>query len=208
MGVAVPPEILCRRARFSEVLADAVSSPWNSLEPSLLRLNCDGSVPEQGTSLRIGWDAECLRILFVAEDSHPWATLNERDAPLYKEEVVEVFLDTEADGFGYFEIEVNPNNAVLDGCMRRVRNGFRKDFRWRCEGLQTAVRKVEGGWVAELALPFTSLSGVLPVSGTRWRANFTRIDRPEGKPRELSAWSPTGRDQFHIPERFGWLIFC
>ncbi len=177
------------------------------MEAIPLSLNRDGSAPEQGTTVRLGWDAECLRVLFVAEDSLPWATLTQRDAPLYTEEVVEVFLDTEADGFVYFEIEVNPNNTVLDGCMRKVRSGFRKDFRWRCEGLQTAVRRVEGGWVAELALPFASLTGTLPVAGTRWRVNFTRIDRPEGKPRELSAWSPTGRDQFHIPERFGWLIF-
>lgn len=171
-------------------------------------LNRDASPPKQGTSVRVGWDADDLRILFCVDDSHPWATFTERDAPLYKEEVVEVFLDTEADGLGYFEIEVNPNNAVLDACMRKVRNGFRKEFRWRCEGLRTAARLVEGGWCAEMALPFASLSGGTPKKGTRWRVNFTRIDRPEGLPRELSAWSHTGMDQFHIPERFGWLTFA
>jgi len=38
--------------------------------------------------------------------------------------------------------------------------------------------------------------------------NFCRIDRPPGVPRELSAWSPTGRANFHTPERFGILEFA
>ena len=157
--------------------------------------------------MRVGRDALSLRVLFECEDVLPWATLTARDAPLYKEEVVEVFLDTEGDGLGYFEIEVNPNNAVLDGCMRRIRSGFRKDFRWRCEGLRTAVRLFSGGWAAELSIPFESLAARCPSAGERWRVNFTRIDRPTGEERELSSWSPTGMDQFHIPERFGVLTF-
>jgi len=195
-------------AEFGDLSADPGGSPWQSAGPVLLSLNKDGAPPKQRTEVRVGHDSDCLRLLFVCEDAFPWATFTERDAPLYKEEVVEVFLDTEADGMGYFEIEVNPNNAVLDGCMRRVRSGFRKDFRWRCEGLRTAVRSFPGGWAAEMAIPFRSLSGNNPSAGARWRVNFTRIDRPKGEPRELSAWSPTGYDQFHMPERFGILIFA
>jgi len=73
--------------------------------------------------------------------------------------------------------------------------------------LQTATRIFDGGWAAELNIPFTSVVNETPAPGTRWRVNFTRIDRPPGLPRELSAWSPTGRAQFHIPERFGVLEF-
>jgi hypothetical protein len=64
------------------------------------------------------------------------------------------------------------------------------------------------GWCAELALPLRSLAAELPVVGTRWRVNFCRIDRPPGVERELTAWSPTGRANFHTPERFGWLEFA
>ena len=207
MSLPAVPQVLCSKAEFGVLSADPGQSPWKSLDTLLLRLNKDGASPKQGTEVRVGRDADCLRLIFVCEDAFPWATFTERDAPLYKEEVVEVFLDTEGDGLGYFEIEVNPNNAVLDGCMRRVRSGFRKDFRWRCDGLRTQVRLFSGGWAAELAVPFSSLSGRCPNAGERWRVNFTRIDRPKGEPRELSAWSPTGYDQFHMPERFGVLIF-
>jgi len=205
----VPPvsRARCTQAAFGALSADPALAPWTEFERLALCLNKNGARPNQGTAVWVGRDAEALRVLFVAADTNPWATLSERDAPLYKEEVVEVFLDTEGDGSGYFEIEVNPNNAVLDGCMRRVRSGFRKDFRWRCEGLRTAVRSFEGGWAAELAIPFGSVAGRCPEPGDAWRENFTRIDRPKGEPRELSSWSPTGYDQFHMPERFGVLLF-
>ena len=204
---APTPVTHCARAEFAPPAADPTSEPWPRLQRLCLRANTPTDTLLQGTDLWMGYDALALHVLFVAEDAHPWATYTERDAPLYKEEVCEVFLDTEGDGFSYYEIEVNPNNAVLDGCMRRVRNGFRKDFRWRCEGLQTVTRKFEGGWAAELTIPFKSVAGQSPSPGTRWRANFTRIDRPPTASRELSAWSPTGRAQFHIPERFGVLEF-
>jgi len=198
----------CQRRIFPTVpTADPQLEPWSTLKPLALKANTPGETLIQATALWVGWDNEALHVLFVAEDTQPWATLTERDAPLYKEEVCEVFLDPESDGLGYFELEVNPNNAVLDACMRRVRNGFRKDFRWRCDGLQTAARIFPGGWAAELRIPFASICNQTPEPGTRWRANFTRIDRPTGQPRELSAWSPTGRAQFHIPERFGVLEF-
>jgi len=201
------PFARCARAVFGPPAADEALGAWKDLAPHPLLLNEDGSPPRQSTQLRLGWDAQALQVLFVAEDSHPWATLREHDAPLYKEEVFEVFLDTEGDGFGYFELEVNPNNAVLDGAMRRVRSGYRKDFGWHCAGLETAVRIFSRGWAAELRIPFESIAAAPPTPGQRWRANFTRIDRPPGEPRELSAWSPTGLAQFHVPSRFGVLEF-
>jgi hypothetical protein len=173
-----------------------------------LVLNNGAGSPEQGTEVRTGYDGCSFRALFVCQDLEPWATHTERGAPLYTEEVVEVFLDVDGDGMAYYELELNPNNAVLDVFVRRIRNGFRKDFRWRCEGLKTAVRLIRGGWVGEFAIPFASVCERPPQSGSVWRVNFTRIDRPRGRPRELSAWSPTGLDQFHVPERFGTVLFA
>ncbi len=180
---------------------------WKNQRGLVLVENDTGGEPLQRTEVRVGWDVHALWVLFVAEDSRPWATLMGRDQPLYTEEVFEVFLDPFGDGAAYFELEVNPNNAVLDVAMRRIRSGYRKDFSWRCEGLQTAAALIPGGWAAELRIPFESVVCERPRAGDEWRVNFTRIDRPENGPRELSAWSPTGMAQFHLPERFGRLRF-
>ena len=127
------PRLRCVRHTFGEVSLDWNRAPWDGIECAELQLAENGLKPRQGTQVKAGWDAEYLRLFFFAEDSRPWATLTERDAPLYKEEVVEVFLDPVGDLGAYFEFEVNPNNAVLDLCVRKIRSGYRKDFRWRCE---------------------------------------------------------------------------
>lgn len=163
--------------------------------------------PQQPTRVWTAWDDVELRVLFHAKDTHIHATLTERDAPLYTEEVVEIFIDPAGDGESYFEIEVNPLNAVLDLVLRRNRSGYKKDFAWRCEGLRTFVHRGPDAWSAELAIPFSSISAASPRPGDEWRVNFTRIDRPLGKPRELSAWSATGSANFHVPPRFGVLEF-
>ena len=202
------PRLRCEKHSFGEISLERDCRPWQGIEWSELRLTENGMRPRQRTALKVGWDDQYLRLFFFAEDSNPWATLTERDAPLYKEEVLEVFLDPVGDLAAYFEFEVNPNNAVLDLCVRKIRSGYRKDFRWRCAGVRTIAGLVDGGWAAEWAIPFESIAERPPVAGDCWRANFTRIDRPDGMPRELSAWSPTGFAQFHVPERFGLLEFA
>ncbi len=202
------PRIVCRAAELPPLSADAGSEFWRGVEAVELREAVSGGMPEQGTAVRLAWDAAELRVLFHAKDAHPWATLTERDAPLYTEEVVEIFLDPVGDLESYFEIEVNPRNAVLDLALRRNRSGYAKSMEWRCEGLRTRVELGVAGWTAELAIPHGSLiGGGMPVAGDEWRANFCRIDRPPRQPRELSAWAAPGRANFHTPERFGIVEF-
>lgn len=201
------PRLISIFGTLPEVSADpgAAVSCWPESESVPLVDTVSGGPPKQPTRVRVAHNAHELRILFQAVDSRPWATLAKRDDPLFEEEVFEVFLDPLGDLECYFEIEVNPLNAVLDLVLRRTRSGYRKDFRWRCDGFRSAVRIGEGGWSAEFSVPFRSLGNAAP-RGT-WRANFYRIDRPAGAPRELSAWSPTGLEQFHVPQRFGFLEF-
>ena len=201
------PTHICARCESGPLTADWRVEVWPKVPPVPLRETVSGAAPQQATSVRVAWSAEELRVLFHAEDTHAWATLTERDAPLYEEEVVEVFLDPVGDLESYFEIEVNPLNAVLDLVLRRNRSGYVQDFAWRCAGLRTAVVKTATAWTVELAIPFRSLVAEPPRAGDCWRVNFCRIDRPPGVPRELSSWSPAGRASFHTPKRFGTLRF-
>lgn len=166
--------------------------------------NTAGGPPQQATTVRIRHDGIALHVSFACDDVEPWATQTERDGPLWEEEVVEVFLDPVGDGECYFEIEVNPLGTVLDLVLRRNRSGYRRDFSWDCAGLVARVARTAAGWTADLAIPFLALSPDRPAS---WRVNFTRIDRPRDRERELSAWSPTRLATFHAPDRFGALHF-
>ncbi|MDQ3623047.1 MAG: carbohydrate-binding family 9-like protein [Verrucomicrobiota bacterium] len=201
------PILACARRELRVLTADPDAWNWRDAQQVFLLETVSGAPPKQATSVRALWSLTEWRLLFHAEDTHPWATLTARDAPLYQEEVVEVFFDPVGDLEAYFEIEVNPLGAIHDLISRRNRSGYRKDLSWNCEGLRAEVRKTTDAWSVELRVPFSSVTSEPPRPGCRWRANFLRIDRPAGKERELSAWSPTRAGTFHVPERFGIVDF-
>lgn len=182
---------------------------WAGYPAVSLRETVLGEPPGQSTTVCAAWDDQCWRLRFEAQDARPWATIAERDGPLWTEEVVEVFFDPVGDLAGYFEVEINPLGTVADLVLRRTSSGWRKDFSWAVEGLEAIGQVAVGGWWAELAIPFAALGPDRPEVGSRWRVNFLRIDRPggPGTEPELSAWSPTGARNFHRAERFGTLIF-
>ena len=211
MRLATPPLLVCRRGVPGPVEADAQHPSWRDTAPVTLLENLGGDAPAQATRVRTRWDPECWRVLFEADARAPWATLTQRDAALWTEEVVEVFFDPVGDGLSYFEVEINPLGAVTDLVLRRTASGWRKDFGWNVDGLGAHARRTAAGWAAELAIPFAALGPEATVRpDARWRVNFLRIDRPEGPgsgTRELSAWSPTGMANFHRHERFGTVAF-
>lgn len=171
--------------------------------------NTQGGPATQASSIQTSWDDDAWHVRFACTDANPWATISTRDAALWTEEVVEVFVDPVGDLQSYFEIEVNPLNTVCDLVLRRIASGWRREFAWHCDGLETAVRLTETGWTAELRIPFAALVEAPPPAGAIWRVNFFRIDRPAGpaSEAELSAWSPTLAPTFHRPARFGFLEF-
>jgi hypothetical protein len=203
------PMLSCPRRDFAALSARVDSAPWRDLPPVDFRDAIHAGAPQQPTWVRTAWNEHEWRTLFFCVDRDPWATITKRDGMLYQEETVEVFFDPVGDLEGYYEIEVNPLNTVLDIVFRRSRSGFKGNWAWTCEGLQTRVEVQSGSWTVEISIPFAAV-GETPRSGTRWRANFCRIDRPsrdDSLPRELTSWSPPRRESFHTPQRFGIVEF-
>src|SRR5687768_14302430 len=171
------PILKCPRRDFTGLTANPDADSWQGLASVELFEATTGAVPQQRTWVRAGWSSTEWRILSECEDRDPWATLTERDAPLFQEETVEVFFDPVGDLEGYYEIETNPLGAMLDIVFRKSRSGYKGDWAWNCEGLRVAVQRTERGWNAEMAVPFAAVAQV-PHVGARWRANFCRIERP------------------------------
>ncbi len=206
-------------------LNDAV---WQKAEVVNLVLADTGLPPRQPVTARALWSDKHLFIAFDCIDDDIWASETERDAPIFKHEVVEVFIDDNADGKSYLELEISPNNTQFDAYVLNAGQGkwikfFLKEY--TCEGLHTAVA-IEGTvgnqrgsnpagckrWSVEIAIPFSEFAqapNLPPLAGDRWRWNLYRIDRPADKQNdEYTAWSPPGIINFHRPEKFGWLVFC
>jgi translation initiation factor IF-1 len=203
------PEITCpRTTRWNYSSLDLLNEVWAKCASLRLAENVGGNVPNRGSEVRIGWDGESIHGIFTCQDPDPWATKTTRDDSLWEEEVVEIFLDPFGDGLCYFEIEINPLNTVCDLFIRRVRSGLRKDLSWDCADLTTTTGILPYGWTAGFRIPFESLGDCHPDRSPIWRGNFARIDRPKDGPRELSAWSPTLTNTFHVPQRFGTIRFA
>ena len=196
----------------------SIEEPWNVPEVcgrvELLRAT-DGGAARQRTAAAAYFDDEMLTIVFGGADDRVVATLLEHDAPLYQEDVVEVFL-APSRLEEYFEIEVNPLGTTFDARIESpdgVRSTMKTDLAWTCEGLFPGVRRTGGiagaTFDAVLRIPFAALGRTAPADGETWRGNFFRIDRnpPDGD--EFLAWQPTMRTppDFHVPAAFGTLRF-
>jgi hypothetical protein len=187
---------------------------------SPLVLSNGGGAPVQATELRACWDDRNLYVSFACKDTDIWANYENRDDPLYDEEVVELFLCPTGDLRHYFELEVSPANVLFDAKVFSPdgdRSLMLVDREWNGMGIRSAVR-VSGtlndrtspdlGWITEIAVPFKDLGlDGPPAPGTVWRANFYRIER--GEVTEFTAWSPTYKEpaDFHVPACFGELVF-
>ncbi len=175
-----------------------------TLSPLFLRDSRTGQAPLLKTAIRVGYRSGCLLVRFDGRDAGVVATLTERDAPLWREDVFEVFLSPHEPPTTYYEFEVNPLGALFDARIQSPdlrRETMRAETAWNCRGLQAHVVRQTNRWSALLRIPLASMD---PKRAVRlWRANFYRIDR--GEKDEYSAWSPTLADppDFHVPERFG-----
>ncbi len=210
------PEYQAKRTSLAPTIdGDLSDEVWKSAPEIVLLGSMRGESVRLRTTARILYDEQHLYVGFDAEDPDVWGTLLNRDDPIYGQEVVEVFLDANADGKTYNELQVSPNNTIFDAYFPARRQGM--DLSWDSK-MQTAV-KIRGtlndpsdrddGWSAEMKIPFAELAEVprLPQPGDRWRMNLYRLDLPDRKRQEGQAFSPVQVPDFHNLSRFGWLVF-
>ena len=204
------------------------SAPWTDRFVDIL--GPDDAFPDLGTRVKMLWDSDYLYVAAELEETDVWGTITERDSPIFRDNDFEVFIDPDADGKRYVELEINALNTVFDVFVDMpFSDGGLPDVGFDFEGLKHAVRidgslnwpeDTDRGWTVELAFPWTSLRGLTngpcpPVSGDVWRMNFGRVhwDRQKvgGHPLkdcEMSVWAPPGAFNMHIPENWGYVEFA
>jgi len=205
---------------------------WKRAVPVYLRLTDSGRAPQQDTCVRLLWDDRFLYLGFECRDQYIRGTYRHHDDPIFNEEVVEVFLcpasPSRKEGIWvYFELELSPRNVLFDTIVVHPRKGQPKGRsphikcfkQWHCKGANTAVqidgklnvhKPISTCWTVEMAIPFKEMftaPRIPPVYDDAWRMNLYRIDRAP-RHSEFSAWAPTGLRDFHIPEKFGRIIFA
>ena len=172
------------------------------------------------TRIKMLYSNKGLYFLFNCQDRKLSATLNADFKDLWNEDVVEVFLWTDETSPVYFEYEISPLNYELAILVSNENGDFVswQPFHYSNDRKTQHATTVTGGekksnssissWTAEFFIPYRllrPLNNISPKPGTKWRANFYRIDYDDKKP---SAWSwQLTRKNFHDYEKFGSIWF-
>jgi hypothetical protein len=190
------------------------ATPWESLR---LR-TADGL--SYTTRVKALYSRTGLYVLVDAEDRTLTATMKEDFLDLWNEDVFEFFLWPDERYPVYFEYEISPLGFELPILIPNFGGQFLGWRPWHYEDkrkTQKATTAVGGpkqsgarvtGWKAEVFVPYDllkPLQSVPPKPGTRWRANFYRVDYDEGKSTSWD-WARVG-PSFHEFNRFGTLVF-
>ncbi|WP_245600211.1 carbohydrate-binding family 9-like protein [Paenibacillus harenae] len=198
----------CAPACFIRFDGSDETLDWSGCPIVRLSDTASGLPPREETQVQCCWSPERFYVRFVCRDTYAVSKFENRDDPLYEQDVVELFIDEEGDGRKYLELEVSPRNVVFDAWIehdgRERVTGLDKE--WNLEGLRTGVRLIEPDCREYLiSIPAAHFEAPL-APGVQWRANFYRIDEDESGMREYQAWRPTGKINFHMPSRFGTVV--
>lgn len=179
-----------------------------------------GAPAEPRTTARMMWDETHLYVAFEVEDDFLKSDLEGRDRHLWTQDAVEVMVDPGGEGRNYFELQLSPTGQIFDTRFdaRRVPQPFGHTS-WE-SGMRGAVvtrgtvndDELDDGYVAELAIPWSAFAhgsppASAPAPGEEWRIALYVLDlRPNGGQRGVG-WSPPLIGDFHVPERFGRVVF-
>lgn len=179
----------------------AGSSIWSGPVsiPRFVNLKNRGMATQQ-SEVRLAYDDANLYVAFrcFEEDmARLSAEYAKHDDPVWRDDSIEIFLDTQRDEKTYFHLVANAGAAKFEKRGTPV-TPESWDGEWSVD-----VRKEERAWTALVTIPFRSMGVAIPRVGTVWSANFGRHELPHA---EISSWSPV-ESSFVEPESFGHIVF-
>lgn len=215
----VRPEMRVKATDDFEVTGNGSNAAWKKADWVALNKRQKEGLPYE-TRIKVLYSKTGLYVLMDATDRKLTATFKEDFQNLWTEDVFEAFLWTDERDPVYFEYEISPLNYELPILIPNLGGKFLGWRPWHYEGgrkIRKATSAVGGavksgaevkGWMAEVFIPYELLNplrNVPPKPGTKWRANFYRVDYDDGKATQWD-WSRVG-PSFHEYEKFGTLVF-
>ncbi|QVL30561.1 amidohydrolase family protein [Telmatocola sphagniphila] len=214
-----PKELHVAEVEDFELKGDGSAEAWKKAEWQMLSKRNKDSLPYE-TKIKVLHSNKGLYVLMEATDEKLTSTITKDFQDLWKEDVFEVFLWPDDRDAMYFEYEISPLGYELPIIIPNLEGRFLGWLPWHYEGarkIRKATSALGGelksgakvtGWKAEFFIPYElmqPLRNVPPKAGTRWRANFYRMDYDNGKTSSWD-WSRVG-PSFHDFQKFGTLIF-
>ena len=212
-------ELHVRPTEDFELTGDGSGEAWKKADWAPLSPRTADSTPLE-TRAKVLYSRKGLYVLMEGADRKVSATIRDDFANLWTEDVFEFFFWPDERDPIYFEYEISPLNRELPILVPNPAGKFLGWRPWHYEGnrktrkaTSTVGGPAESGsavaaWKAEVFVPYELLSpmrNVPPNPGTRWRANFYRMDYDDPTPKSWD-WSRVG-PSFHEYRKFGTLVF-
>lgn len=216
------PELKVWPCEDFEVTGDGRSPAWK--QPDWVPMHVrPKSAHDYKTQFKMLYSKTGVYVLFDGADKRITATKSEDYLDLWTEDVYECFFWTDERHPIYFEYEISPLGFELPILVPNFDGKFLGWRPWhigqpskdRLTRKATAARDGEmksqatvSGWSAEVFIPYEllkPLNNVRPAPGTKWRANFYRMDYDGGSQGSWD-WARVGAS-FHEYQSFGTIVF-
>ena len=214
------PRLSVKPVADFEITGAGDHAAWRQTEWTALRRRQSDGHPYE-SRFKVLYSNTGLYFLMDGTDRKLTATMNEDFMDLWNEDVFEVFLWTDQRYPVYFEYEISPLNHELPIIIPNFGGQFLGWRPWHYDhdrltrkatsiigGPRQPLASIQG-WRAEFFVPYAllkPLQNVPPKPGTRWRANFYRVDHDDGRATQWE-WARIEKG-FHEYEKFGELLFA
>lgn len=209
----VPVMEVRKRAKADVTVDGKLGEPfWQDLDVFPLRELKTGAPPAHPGSVKVAWAEDSLYLGIVCGESDlkmlNIGSKEDENTNIFNGDNVELLIETPT--HAYYQIGISPSGAIVDMDRKGGMNTL-----WSSQA-KVAAYVGDGSWTLEIRLPAAGasqeeldamhgISGSLPTEGQPWYINVCR-QRLRGEERELSAFSPTGTDTFHVLMKFGKLV--
>jgi len=194
LAVAEPvPSIVISRTPAPTIDGDLGDAAWQR-EPDVpaFGILANGDPASEATAAWLAYDDEALYIAFRCGESQMAklvAKHQERGAPLYRDDDVEVFI-MPPDATRALQFAVNALGTISDS--------FGNEAPW-----SAAAKQYEDRWTVEMRIPWVVLGMAgAPGAGSSLDMQLGRQEKPKS---ETTSWTP-GR-AFNVPAGFGLVVF-
>ncbi len=216
---AAVPEMTVLKCEDFDVTGQGDAKAWQKAEWIPLQRR-PGGHHDYTARIKMLYSAKGIYVLFDGTDSRLTSTLTEDFTNLWTEDVYECFFWPHEEDPVYFEYEISPLGYELPILVPNLNGQFMGWRPWHYEGDRKIQKKVSvtggaqksmataSGWTAEVFIPYELLKpmrNLPPQKGSRWRANFYRVDYDNGQSTGWD-WARVG-PSFHEINGFGTVIF-
>lgn len=195
---------------------------WNQTDwVQLLQRTNQEETTDMNSRFKILYSDSGIYLLYDSKDEILNASIESDFEELWHEDVVEAFFWPEQGERVYFEYELSPLNYELPILVSQQEGetihwipfeysyaeGRKTRHKTTITGGKKEYNAEISGWHGEIFIPFKllwPLNNVSPESGTRWKANFYRVDYDYGAANW--SWKPF-KETFHDLDQYGTIVF-